>query len=374
MKIGLALDDSLDRPDGVQQYILTLGDWLQNQGHEVHYLVGNTTNISQKNVHSLAKTISVKFNKNRLKIPLPTRRAKLINKLNELQLDVLHVQMPFSPLFVGKLVNNFIGPTVATFHILPSGNLSKIGNRVLARVQKFTINKIQYVIAVSDPAKEYSYSTYKTPIPRVIPNSVDLAKSDLNPEVKISKSEKVELRFLGRLVPRKGVMQLLAAFNILVKNTPNLKVHLTIGGAGPLSGKVRKFIIKNKLEKKVSMTGFVEEVNKKSFLAAADIAVFPATGGESFGIVLIEAIQAGAGVVVGGENPGYRYVLNDEKVLIDTSSPYKLAELLKKLVLNNDMRNSIHSSQQHLINKFDISVNGPKILDIYTTVIANISR
>jgi len=101
LKIGLLLDDTLDTPDGVQQYVLCLGGWLTNQGHEVHYLVGASKREDIKHLHSIANNIRVRFNKNRLSIPLPTSRSAIRNLLDELQLDVLHVQMPYSPLFAG---------------------------------------------------------------------------------------------------------------------------------------------------------------------------------------------------------------------------------------------------------------------------------
>src|SRR4051812_47082988 len=91
-KIGFVLDDGLDKPDGVQQYILTLGAWLSEQGHEVHYLVGQTNRTDIKNVHSLSKNIRVQFNGNRMSIPLPTSSRKLRSFLRAEHFDILHIQ------------------------------------------------------------------------------------------------------------------------------------------------------------------------------------------------------------------------------------------------------------------------------------------
>lgn len=79
MKIGFVLDDGLDSPDGVQQYILTLGTWLEKQGHEVHFLVGQTERTDISNVHVLARNIGVRFNHNRLTIPLPANHGRIKN-------------------------------------------------------------------------------------------------------------------------------------------------------------------------------------------------------------------------------------------------------------------------------------------------------
>jgi phosphatidylinositol alpha-mannosyltransferase len=72
LKIGFVLDDGLDKPDGVQQYILSLGEWMAGQGHDVHYLVGETERTDLPNVHSMSRNIWVLGNGNRMSIPLPT--------------------------------------------------------------------------------------------------------------------------------------------------------------------------------------------------------------------------------------------------------------------------------------------------------------
>ena len=85
MKIAFVLDDRLDKPDGVQQYVLLLGSWLGAQGHDVHYLVGYSPNATQNNVHNLSKTVGVRFNKNRMAIPLPASVKKIKDILQKQQ-------------------------------------------------------------------------------------------------------------------------------------------------------------------------------------------------------------------------------------------------------------------------------------------------
>lgn len=106
MKIGFVLDDSLDKTDGVQQYIITLGSWLAKQGHNVHYLVGETHRDDIPNIHSLSKNIAVRFNKNRMSMPLKADKSKIVKLLNDEQFDIIHVQMPYSPLMAGFVVSN----------------------------------------------------------------------------------------------------------------------------------------------------------------------------------------------------------------------------------------------------------------------------
>ena len=132
-KIGLVIDTSLDPTDGVQQYVLSIGDWLSQQGHDVHYLAGQTDKRKLPNLHSLSRNITVSFNGNRTTIPLPTSRRKLRNFIQKEQFDVLHVQTPHHPLMAQRLILAASPQTavVGTFHILPYGALSRIGTRLL---------------------------------------------------------------------------------------------------------------------------------------------------------------------------------------------------------------------------------------------------
>jgi len=96
LTIGLVIDDSLDRPAGVQQYVLIVGEWLRSRGHEVYYLAGATTRSDLKNVYSLSRNIGVRFNGNQMRIPLISSRRQIHRLLNQVHFDVLHVQMPIA--------------------------------------------------------------------------------------------------------------------------------------------------------------------------------------------------------------------------------------------------------------------------------------
>src|SRR5688572_33467442 len=121
LKVGLVLDGSLDKTDGVQQYVLILGKWLASEGHEVHYLVGETERTDLPNIHSLTRNVSVRFNKNRMSTPLPANLRPIRRLLQQEQFDVLHVQVPYSPVLAGRIIKAADARTavVGTFHILP---------------------------------------------------------------------------------------------------------------------------------------------------------------------------------------------------------------------------------------------------------------
>src|SRR4051812_41321546 len=103
LKIGFVLDDSLDKPDGVQQYVLSMGEWLRSQGHDIHYLVSTTTRSDLSNVHNLGRFVTVRFNGNAMGTPLPASGRKIKRLLRDEQFDVLHVQLPYSPFLAHKV-------------------------------------------------------------------------------------------------------------------------------------------------------------------------------------------------------------------------------------------------------------------------------
>lgn len=361
LKIGFVLDDTLDTPDGVQQYILTVGAWLSKQGHEVHYLVGETKRADISNIHSMAKNVKVSFNKNKLSIPLPANKKQIEDKLKQLNLDVLHVQMPYSPMFAGKVIKAVPASVkvVGTFHIVPASWLEKTGAKSLQLISKATLKRFDSIICVSEAAQNFAKTIFGVDSV-VIHNAVDVANFKHKP---IS-TKQIHIVFLGRLVDRKGCLWLLKALQ-QVQNIYTGSYKVTIAGKGPLNKKLQKYAKKNSIEN-VKFIGFVSEDAKPKLLASADIAVFPSTGGESFGIVLIEAMAAGSRVVLGGNNVGYSSVLGSHPELL--FDPKNTNELTKRLVMfmrNDKARNLACKWNLREINKYDVKTIGRQILNIY---------
>jgi phosphatidylinositol alpha-mannosyltransferase len=367
MKIGFVLDDGMDRIDGVQQYILTLGNWLRSQGHEVAYLVGETRRTDIDGVHSMSKNIKVRFNGNSLSIPLPASRRKIKKVLNNEQFDVLHIQVPYSP-FMGAKTIKLAGPktaVVGTFHIYPFGWLSRAGSLLLGLALWPTIRMFDEMVSVSEPAAKFANKYYGVKSNKIVPNMVDT--SGFRPANPKQKQEVNRILFLGRLVERKGCHKLLQALDILNRKQelPDGLV-LDICGDGPMRKELEKYVIKNRLSKIVKFHGYVSEEEKISFMQKADVSVFPSLSGESFGIVLIEAMAAGGGVVLAGENAGYVSVLGPvDGSIVDVRSPDNLAERIRRTIKNKDFRDQLYRMQQKRVVEFDVCSVGQKILKIY---------
>jgi phosphatidylinositol alpha-mannosyltransferase len=366
MKIGFVLDDSLDKPDGVQQYVITVGEWLRSQGNDVHYLVGQTRRRDLPNIHSLARNIKVRFNQNRMSIPLPVNKVRLQKLLKREKFDILHVQMPYSPMFAARLIKMAPSETaiVGTFHILPHSLKERLGTRLLGLYLRRNLKRFSTVIAVSAPAARFAAKKFKVK-PVVVPNAIRVHHFAAGKRLKKYDDGKVNIMFLGRLVERKGCMQLLEALQLLHKKNMLMNTRIVIGGKGLLQPSLEAYVREHRLTTLVHFAGFVSEEAKPDFLASAHIAVFPSTGGESFGIILAEAMAAGSEVVLAGKNRGYASVITKKEQLIKPADTKNFSKTLKHYIFNSPARRRAKKWQQEAVQAYDVAVVGKQILLLY---------
>jgi phosphatidylinositol alpha-mannosyltransferase len=367
LKIGLVLDSGLDKPDGVQQYVLAIGEWLRGQGHDVHYLVGQTRRQDIQGLHSLSRSVKVRFNGNDGSIPLFARKSKLKAFLSAEQFDVLHVQVPHHPLLAQRIIlaaNNRTA-VIGTFHIAPYNKLVTIANRALGTWLRPSLRRFDRMVSVSPAAAEFARQTFGITT-EVLPNVVDYGRFHEAKPLLEYDDNTLTILFLGRLVPRKGCQLLLEAIAQLKQSTSLPKFRLLICGRGPLETKLRQFAAKHDLDDIVNFVGFVSEADKPRYYASANIAVFPSSGGESFGIVLLEAMAGGRAVVLAGDNPGYSSVMEPQPdLLFDTDSANVLAEKLSYYMKNQAQCRLMQAWGADYAKEFDVNSVGLKLLNIY---------
>lgn len=365
MKIGFVLDDSLDSSDGVQQYILGLGDWLRKHKHDVHYLVGQTKRTDIPNIHSLSHNITVRFNGNRMSIPLPASNKKIKQLLSSEQFDVLHVQMPYSPMLGAKVIRHAPLKTarVGTFHILPLGRLQQLSAQVLCAFSRPSLRKLNKVLSVSKPAQGFAANLGIKSV--VLPNVVETKRFAAGKK-RAAYDDKFTVVFLGRLVERKGAQELLQAIKLLVTQNAIPHLRVVICGIGPQMDQLKAWVETRGLNDYVEFAGFITEEEKADYLKSADVAIFPSLGGESFGIVLIEAMAAGSGVVLGGNNPGYTSVLHEAPdSIFEPRDPVATAALIRKAHDDHAWAEQLHAQQQELVRQYDVGVVGKKLVSYY---------
>lgn len=368
LKIGLVFDDSLDRPDGVQQYVRSLGEWLGRQGHEVRYLAGDTRRRDIDGLYSMSKNINTMFNGNRLSIPLPARRRHIRDVLQRESFDILHVQVPYSPFMAHRVIMAVSAKTaiIGTFHIAPYSRLVSVGARLLALWTWRSRRRLIAMVSVSSAAQAFALEAYKRPTD-IIPNMVDYQRFKAGAmDLPAVRSGPLKIVFLGRLVPRKGCSVLLKAVQQLQGDTDLPSYEVIIAGKGPLDASLKQFVQTNGLSDIVRFTGYVDEADKPALFASADIAVFPSSGGESFGIILLEAMASGRAAVLAGDNPGYRSVLhNKPELLFDPNDPVALAKHLRRFMKNEAKRQEAAAWGEHHAAKYDTTVVGRQLLQLY---------
>lgn len=375
LKIGFVFDDTLDSFDGVAQYVKTMGAWLARQGHEVRYLVGETKMLewSGGRVYSLSKNQKVTFNGNQARIPLPASKKRIRKVLNDEKFDVLHVQVPYSPFMAQKVINAAGKNTaiIGTFHVAPANVLASLGGRVLRWMYLKSLNRFAQIVSVSPVAKQYAKEAFGIDS-QILPNVIEYQKfATARKPFKFRKTQSI--LFFGRLVKRKGARELIKAFSVLYQY--DKKTKLMIAGTGPQRPDLEKLVRQLGLQDATTFLGFIEEADKPALLAGGDIVCFPSLYGESFGIVLLEAMAAGGGVVIGGDNPGYRSVLGErEQLLFDPTNSLAFAGKLSELLDNKQITKELHAWQQKEVKKYDVEAVGPKLLQIYNSAIAKTTK
>jgi phosphatidylinositol alpha-mannosyltransferase len=365
-KIAFVLDDSLDTTDGVQQYMLTVGRWFAGLGHEVHYIVGETKRTDIPNVHSMGRNIKVRFNHNRMSIPLPVSKKTIRRLITAHEFDIVHIQMPFSPMLAGRVVKA-VGPqtgVVGTFHIAPHSKFVYAANWLLRQITGRAVRRFDEIISVSRVAQDFAWHTFNVES-SIVPNTLKLNSFyDAKPFDKYKRTKNIV--FLGRLVERKGCAYLLRAVNRLneMQSLPeNCKV--IICGGGPLEAELKTYVADHGLTHIVDFAGFISEEDKPRYLAGADLAVYPSTGGESFGIVLLEAMAAGRGVVLAGNNPGYASVIGERPgALFEPTDIEQFADKLDRFLCDPAAREKSREWQQQFVRQFDV----PNVADEITVV------
>jgi phosphatidylinositol alpha-mannosyltransferase len=377
LKVGFVLDGGLAKPDGVQQYILGLGNWLKSQGHQVRYLVAGSIAPGIDDAVSLSRNVAVIGNGNRLTIPLPAKRSVLKAYLDKEQFDVVHVQTPYSPMMGEKLVKLCGKQTavIGTFHIVPLNRLLAIGDYLLGHYCYFSLKRFDKMLSVSSAAKVVARRDYKIDS-EILPNVIDYNRFRYATPFSRYQDGKLNILFFGRLVPRKGCDILLMAINKLKATQPDLPDYrVIVCGAGPMKAKLEQYVSAHGLEQIVEFNGFIEEIDKPSYYASADLSVFPSIGGESFGIVLLEALASGKACVLAGDNMGYRSVMEPrQELLFDPKNIDELVIKIQKYLVDITARKQASDWGSVYASEFDVNIVGGKLLNIYRKVLRKRSQ
>ncbi len=342
---------------------MDLAEVLIERGHKVSVLAPSSDDDELPDfVVSAGKAVAIPYNGSVARLSFgPTANNRLRKFIAEGDFDVLHIHEPNAPSLSMLALRIAEGPIVATFHTSTTKSL------VLSTFQGVLapyLEKISGRIAVSELARRWQVESLGSDAVE-IPNGVDVAafaEADMLPGYP---REGGTILFLGRYdEPRKGMAVLLGALPELVERHPDLEVIVV--GRGD-EEKLRKEA--GKYFKHLRLLGQVSDEEKASALRSVDVYCAPNLGGESFGIVLVEAMAAGTAVVA-SELDAFRRVLRDGQagLLVPIGNSDALAEAIDSVLGDPDRRRALVNTATSVVAEYDWPVVAEQILRVYETV------
>ena len=363
MRIGMVCPYSFDVHGGVQAHVLDLAEVLRGRGHEVSVLAPSSPHVKLPDyVVSGGKAVPIPYNGSVARLRFGPATHRMVKKwIAGGDFDVLHLHEPNAPSLSLLALMVAEGPIVATFHTSTTKSLALGVFQSLLRPYN---EKIVGRIAVSDLARRWQMEALGSDAVQ-IPNGVDVGSfSSAQPLPGYPRPGKTVL-FLGRFdEPRKGMEVLLGALPALVQRFPDVEILIVGRGdeddlreeAGDLAGHL-------------NFLGQVSDAEKASALRSADVYCAPNTGGESFGIVLVEAMAAGTAVVASNLD-AFRRVLDDGEAgcLVPVENSDALAQALITVLGDDTLRERYIRAATAAVQRYDWSVVADEIMMVYETV------
>lgn len=359
MKIGLVCPYNIGLGGGVQECVIAARKELVDRGHDVHIItplsrearddppkgtifVGTGTDV--RSPFATTAQISASFSSDELE-----------NIVQSYDFDILHFHEPWVPMLSRQLLAKSKSINIATFHArMPDGVMTKTIEKVITPYTKSILKSFDAHTAVSDAAAQYVRSLMDGEV-EIIPNGINLAK--YRPKRNPGSGGKRKILYIGRLEGRKGVNYLIDAFAIL--NDPNSE--LLIAGNGPNRRKLEARV-KSKNLNNVTFLGYVSEKEKIRLLRESDVFVSPAIYGESFGIVLLEAMATGIPTVA-ANNPGYSAVMQGRGLvsLVDPKDAEQFANRIALMLYDGELGKLWKKWALENVKQYDY----PKVIDKY---------
>jgi phosphatidyl-myo-inositol alpha-mannosyltransferase len=377
VRIALVSPYDLSVAGGVQVHVRSLAAALRALGDEVHVVGPGPSGPGRS---GLGATVSVPANGSRAPIALDPRAvARVRSVLRRLRPDVVHVHEPLVPVVGPGAVLWAGAPVVATFHASADGGSLPHLYRAVRAPARAVIARAAVLTAVSPVAAAFHARALGLDVASItiVPNGVDVARFSAARESARAVGGDAEgsdgvtrLVFLGRLEHRKGADVAVRAFLRLATQRPD--VRLQVLGDGPQAPMLRAVLASARpdMRERIELAGRVSTAGLPGMLAAADLAVLPSRGGESFGLVLLEAMASGTAVVA-TDIPGYRDVARNEQeaVLVPPDDIEALATAIGRLIDDAPLRERLRSAGLVRAAEFDWSVIADRMQEVYVRAV-----
>ena len=363
MKIGIVTQSYYPRFGGVTEHVHATAMELTRRGHDVRVITSrfNEERNEGLQVERIGRNVLIPYNRAYVDY---TIGWNLEGQLKELfrrhDFDLIHTHCPAAPSLPLLAVAAAECPQVGTFHMTGRNRLQEVFRGPLERRMARLDERIAVSATAQECAEHYFGGTY-----RVIPNGVDVDRfhPDNEPFEQWQSPDKINIVFVGRLDPRKGVDLLIAAIPQVIERTRG-RARFLIVGDSYLRRKLEA-AVRADMREHVTFVGAVPAQDLPRWYATADIFVSPATGNESFGIVLLEAMASGRPVVC-SDIPGYRSAVIPEYngVFHEPGNVEALANALCGLVENDERRTTLSINGR----KRALEFAWPRVTDAIETV------
>ncbi len=365
MKIGLVTPYIYPLPGGVNAHVRHLYENLIARGHDVRIIssIHGPQKQSEGDVIRLGYGFSVPANGSVGTLTFSPRYGSQVREMLERErFDVLHFHEPFVPFLSLVLLRESQSINVATFHAYAGWSPAyEFGKRALARFARRLHGRIAVSAAARHFIDRYFPGDYK-----VIPNGVDLSRlAQVHPFARY-RDGTLNILFVGRFESRKGSLYLLKAYRALRKR--GIDCRLLMVGTGPQERELRRYIATRRLTG-VELLGRVSDDDKARYFATADVFVSPATGQESFGIVLLEAMAAGTPIVC-SDIHGYKGVVrrNEQALLVPPRDVKALTAALERALSDAELRTAMGAAGRARAPQFSWENIAAKVEDYYLFV------
>jgi len=371
MKIGIVTPYAYPMPGGVNDHVGSLYRVLRARGHDVRIITSShgLQKASEGDIIRVGKGFSVPFNGSMGTITLsPTYLAQMRAILERERFDVLHYHEPFVPFLSLVTLTLSTSVNVGTFHAFGGLSISyEFGKRMLGHYA----GKLHGRIAVS-PAARHFISRYFPGEYKIVPNGVEPGRYQRAVPIARYRDGVPNILFVGRMEPRKGLIHLLRAFRKLQRD--GVRARLLLVGTGPGEREARRYVLTRQLDD-VEFLGRVSEAQKAQLFKTADIYVSPATGRESFGIVLLEAMSAGAPIIC-SDIHGYRGVVRRERdgILVEPGNADALAVSIRRLIDDPALRAQLSRAGEERAQLFTWERVGQAVEEYYGFVIRRLAE
>jgi phosphatidylinositol alpha-mannosyltransferase len=370
MRILAVCPYDIDRPGGVQRHVLDTGAALAALGHGVTILAPRTATPPKAAppgvaIERLGRACAIGLGGTRFEISLVlgAQRRRLRELIRHGGFDVGWFHTVWTPFLAPMALKYFSGPAVCMFHDTPGrGLVGRIMTAIFRRISRVLLPRFGAVLTPSPSPQGHLVGARRM---EIFPPCTDLRRfRDAVPQSGFADG-RVNILYLGRLEPRKGASILLSAYRQLREAVPG--VRLILAGAGPEEAALRAYAGKHRLSDVVFAGA---PADAAPWFAAADIFCAPSPYGESFGIVLAEAMSAGKPVVAAA-NPGYRTVLTDEAAsfLVPPGDAAALAAALRRLAEDRPLRERLGAWGQATAPAYDCRALAPRLVEIFRDAI-----